>query len=111
MTEQKSEAAQIADSYFQAAFGGLEADDPVVQLAIQYGYADFQPLPEEEGITQLALTPLGRELLESVAQVHIDIAEGARPEQASIKIRSKGRALVDAMDDRIRDRVERNRHD
>ena len=82
-----------------------------MQLAIEYGYAHFRPLPEEDGIAQLELTPLGRELLESVAQVHVNIAGGACPEQASIKIRSKARAFVDAMDDSIRGRVERNRKD
>ena len=95
----------------QAAFAGLDADAPLVLLAIKCGYAHFRPLPEEDSIAQLELTPLGRELLERVAQVHIDIASGALPEQASVKISSKARAFVDAMDDSIRGRVERNRND
>lgn len=111
MTGQKSEAGQITDTYFQSAFAGLDADAPLALLAIEYGYAHFRPLPEEDGIAQLELTPLGRELLESLAQVHIDIASGVRPEQASIKISSKARAFIDAMDDSIRGRVERTRND
>lgn len=50
MTGQKSEAGQITNTYFQSAFAGLDADAPLVQLAIESGYAHFRPLPEEDGI-------------------------------------------------------------